>query len=289
MNKSTIKEKLWIIGALMIVVGVFFIGLFMLSNERFYYFSELIPYTVGFLITGLIASFLGFLLSMIHLHGCEDSEIKTDNTTKIRVVLIAVSALYLILIGYLMAIDYEWTVQPLIIELDDYPLLGFHYGFTISSYSALFVTLLIWSILVLPFLIAETGFLDDSPDEQAHNLEEEGYTREEAEESFDRFVAFLKRRLGPITKIKNYTLPIAITFTLLGSCLAVIPYFLFIDGPPTLDPKTETWFIKDYKGFIRGQLFLIGILLLVIGIILIIHYIRRRRHSVGKEILFSKR
>ena len=288
MTKDSIKEKLLIIGALMIVVGVFFIGLFMLSNERFYYFSELIPYTVGFLITGLIAPFFGFLLAMIHLHRYDDSEIKTDNTTKIRVVLIAVTVLYLILIGYLMAIDYEWTVQPLIIELID-PSLGFHYGFTISSYSAFFATLLIWSIFVLPFVIAETGFLDDSPDEQAHNLEEEGYTIEEAEESFDRFVAFLKRRLGPITKIKNYTLPIAITFTLLGSCLAVIPYFLFIDGPPTLDPKTETWFIKDYKGFIRGQLFLIGILLLVIGLILIIHYIRRRRHSVGKEILFSKR
>lgn len=288
MNKSTIKEKLWIIGALMIVVGVFFIGLFMLSNEGFYYFSELIPYTVGFLITGLIASFLGFLLSMIHLHGCKDSEIKTDNTTKIRVVLIAVSVLYLILIGYLMAIDYEWTVQPLIIELDDYPLLGLHYGFTISSYSALFVTLLIWGIFVLPFVIAETGFLDDSPDEQTHNLEEEGYTINEAEETFDRFVAFLKRQFGPITKIKNYTLPLAIAFTILGSCLVGLPHFLFIDGPWT-EPKTETRFIKDYKGFIRGQLFLIGILLIVIGIILIIHYIRRRRHSVGKEILFSKR
>jgi len=286
-TKATIKEKLWIIGALMIVVGVFFIGLFMLSNGGFYYFSELIPYTVGFLITGLIASFLGFLLSMIHLHGCEDSEIKTDNTTKIRVVLIAVSVLYLILIGYLMAIDYEWTVQPLIIDYFDLSL-GFHYGFTISSYSAFFATLFMWGIFVLPFVIAETGFLDDSPDEQPVDLEER-QSIEGAEETFDRFVAFLKRRLGPIKKIKNYTLPIAIAFTILGSCLVVIPYFLFIDGPWTLDPKTETWFIKDYKGFIRGQLLLIGILLLVIGIILIIHYIRRRRHSVGKEFLFSKR
>jgi hypothetical protein len=273
----------------MIVVGVFFIGLFMLSNEGFYYFSELIPYTVGFLITGLIASFFGFLLSMIHLHGCEDSEIKTDNTTKIRVVLIAVSVLYLILIGYLMAIDYEWTVQPLIIELDDYPLLGFHYGFTISSYSALFVTLLIWGIFVLPFVIAETGFLDDSPEEQTHNLEEEGYTINEAEETFDRFVAILKRQLGPMNKIKNYTLPLAIAFTILGSCLVGLPHFLFIDRQPIENPETGIVHFLDYKGYIRGQLFLIGILLIVIGFILIIHYIGRRRHSVGKEILFSKR
>ena len=288
MNKATIKEKLWIIGALMIVVGVFFIGLFMLSNEGFYYFSELIPYTVGFLITGLIAPFFGFLLAMIHLHRYEDSEIKTDNTTKIRVVLIAVTVLYLILIGYLMAINQEWTVRALIIESFD-PSLGFHSGFTISSYNAFFATLLIWGIFVLPFLIAETGFLDDSPDKQAHNLEEEGYTIEEAEETFDRFVAFLKRRLGSMKKIKNYSLPVGITSAILGCCLVGLPHFLFIDGPWTLDPKVEIWFIQDYKGIIRGQLLLIGILLLVIGLILIIHYIRRRRHSVGKEILFSKR
>ncbi len=286
MTKDSIKEKLLIIGALMIVFGVFFIGLFMLSNKRCYYFSELIPYTVGFLITGLIASFFGFLLSMIHLHGCEDSDLKTDNTTKIRVVLIAVSVLYLILIGYLMAINYEWTVQPLIIELDDYPLLGFYYGFTISSYSALFATLLIWGIFVLPFVIAETGFLDDSPDEQPVDLDE-GKSIEGTEDAFDRFVAFLKRRLGPIKKIKNYTLPIAIVFAILGSCLVGLPHFLFIDRW-MFDPKTETWGINDYKGFIRGQLLLIGILLLVIGLILIIHYIRRRRPSVGKEILSSK-
>ena len=288
MNKYSIKEKLWIIGGLIIILGGSLIGLFMLSTEELYFFSDLNQYAVGFLITGLIASIFGFLFSLICLDRCKEAEIKQDNTTKIRVMLTAVTILYLILIGYLMTIDYEWTVQPLIIEYFD-PSLGFHYGFTISSYSALFATLLIWGIFVLPFVIAETGFLDDSPDEQAHNLEEEGYTTEEAEETFDRFVAFLKRRLGPMKKIKNYTLPIAMAFTILGSCLVGLPSFVFIDGPLTLDPKTETWFIKDYKGFIRGQLFLIGILLLVIGLILIIYYIRRRRHSVGKEILFSKR
>ena len=154
---------------------------------------------------------------------------------------------------------------------------------------------LLFGIFVLPFVIAETGFLDDSPDEQVHNLEEEGYIIEEAEESFDRFVAFLKRRFAPIMKmkkiknytlqIKNYTLPIAIAFTILGSFLVVIPYFIFIDGPWTWDPKTETWLIKDYKGFIRGQLLFIGLLLLIVGLTLIIHYIRRRRHSAGLEFL----
>ena len=261
----------------MIIVGAFFIGLFMLSNEGFYYFSDLSPYTVGFLISGLIAPFFGFLLSLICLDRCDESEIKTDNATKIRVVLIVVTVLYLILIGYLMAIDYEWTVQPLIIGH-----FAFYYGFTISSNTAFFATLLIFGIFVLPFVIAEAGFLDDSSDEHVDNLEKEGYTIGEAEEGFDRFVAFLKRRFGTmkkIKKIKNYTLPIGIAFTIFGSCLVGLPYFLVIDGPLTWDSKTETLFIKDYKGFIRGQLLLIGILFLVIALVLMLLFRRSKKQT----------
>jgi hypothetical protein len=209
-------------------------------------------------------SLFGFLFTIICLDRCEEAETKADNTTKIRIVLIAVTIIYLILIGYLMRIDYEWTVQALIIGS-----FGFYGTFTITSYSALFATLLIFGIFVLPFVIKESGILDDYPDEPPDDLEEEGYTIEEAEKSFDRFAAFLKRRFGPLKKIKKFTLPIGIAFTILGSCLVGLPYFFIKDGPLTYDPKTEIWFIKDYKGFLRGQLLLIGILFLVVGLILI--------------------
>jgi len=289
-NKNSLKENLWKIGVLIIILGGSLLGLFMLSNEGFYFFSFLTLFAVGFLIMGFILLFFGFISTIICLDRYEESEIKQDNTSKIRVVLTAVTILSLILIGYLMSIDHEWIVPSLIIDLIN-PSYAFYYGFSIWSNSVFFATLFLFGIFVLPFVIAETGFLDNSPDEQVHNLEEEAYTVEQSEESFDRFVAFLKRRLAPIMKmkkiknytlqIKNYTLPIARAFTILGSFLAVIPYFFFIDRPPEFDDITETWLIKEYKGFIRGQLLLIGLLLLIVGLTLIIYYISRRRHSTG--------
>ena len=233
---------------------------------------------------GFIFLFFGFILTIICLDQYEESEIKQDNTTKIRVVLTVVTILHLILIGYLMSIDHEWTVLPLITDDQSF---AFYYGFSISSNGVFFVSLFLFGIFVLPFIFAETGFLDDSPNEQVHNLEEEGYTIEETEESFDRFVAFLKNRFVPLKRIKkfknytlqikNYTLPLAITFTILGSFLVILPSFIFIDGPRVRIHETGKFFTKYYRGFLRGQLLFIGILLIV-GFTLIIHYIRRR-HS----------
>jgi hypothetical protein len=262
-NVTKASAKLGITGALMIVFGAVLFGLFVLSNKGVYFFSNLAPYTIGFFITSLIASTLGFLLISPKL-----DRKTTDNVTKSRAVLSLVSVLYLILIGYIMSIDQEWTIQPLIIG--DF---AFYYEFTVSSYSAFFATLLTFGILVLPFILAETGVLDESPDEQPKELE--------AEQSFDRFTVYLKRRFGAIQKIKNYTLPIAVTFLILGSCLTGLPYFMIKDGPLTWDPKTEIWFIKDYKGYIRGQLLLAGILFLAIGLVLIL-LLRRSKKQAKK-------
>ena len=132
-------------------------------------------------------------------------------------------------------------------------------------------------------MIKESGILDNYPDEPPDADVEVGYTIEEAEESFDRFVGFLKRQFGSINKIKNYGLPIEITLTILGSCLMVLPSLFLIDSPQRWNPETEEWFIKNYYVFIRGQLLLIGILLLAIGLILIIRYIRRNPQSTIKE------
>jgi len=284
------KENLWLIGVLLIVVGFFSTSLFLLGSEEIHFMSDLIPYTAGFLITGLIAPFFGFIFTLFCLNLYDKADIKPDNTSKIRVVLIAVSILYLTLIGYLMSIDFEWTVQPLIIDLIE-PSYALYYEFTISSYGVFVATLFMFGFFVLPFVIAETGFLGDSADEQNHNLEEDGFNIDEAEEAFDRFAAFIKSRIGTIKKItivKNYTLPIAITFSILGSCLVGLPYFLFIDGEPIEDPKTGIEYIP-YKGYIRGQLLLIGLLFLAISLILIIQYKRRRTNSGNKtEISYSK-
>ncbi|MBA7640209.1 hypothetical protein ES703_47874 [subsurface metagenome] len=201
-----------------------------------------------------------------------------DSKTKIRIALTSVTILFLILIGYFMITDYRWTVEALIIGS-----FAFFGTFTISSYSALFATLLIFGIFVLPFVINELGILDNYPDEPPDADVERGYTIEKAEESFDRFSGFLKRQFGSINKIKNYTLPIEITSAILGGCLIGLAQFFLIDSQLIWNPKTETWVVEEYYGFIRGQLLLIGILLLAIGLILIIRYIRRNPQSTIKK------
>lgn len=282
MDKAFIKEKLWIIGSLIIVFGIIFSSLFMLSNEELYFFGQLNQYVVGFLILGLIMLVFGFLFTITCLHQCMTSKNKAYNKTKRRIVLITVTLFFLILIGYLMAVDHEWTVKALIIEDFD-QIFAFYPEFTLTSQSAMFATLLAFGIFVLPFAISETGFLDDQPSSQLEDLEKEGQSIEEAEDQVDRLASFLKKRFGPIKKIKNYLLPIGLTLTILGGCLIGLPHFFLIDSPKILDPETGGLFRKDYKGFIRGQLLLIGILLLVIGVILIRQYIHRSRHTADQE------
>jgi len=206
-----------------------------------------------------------------------------DSKTKIRIILASVTVLFLILIGYLMYLnyldyEYEWTVEALTIGSFD-----FFGAFTFTSYNALFATLLIFGIFVLPFVINELGILDNYPDEPQDVDVEKGQTVQDAEESFDRFVGFLKRRFGSINKIRNYSLPIGITSAILGGFLITLPSIFLIDSELIWIPETEEWFVREYYGFIRGQLLLIDILLLVIGLILIRLYIRRRRHSANKE------
>jgi hypothetical protein len=201
-----------------------------------------------------------------------------ENKTKIRIVLASVSVLFLILIGYFMITDYRWTVEALIVGS-----FAFFGTFTISSNTALFVTLFTFGIFVLPFVINELGILDDYPDEPPDSDVEKGPTVQDTEKSFNRFAGFLKSRFGSIKKIRNYSLPIGITSAILGSCFIGLPHFFLIDSPQIWNPKTETWNVEKYYGFIRGHLLLIGISLLVTGLILIIRYRRRNSQSTIKE------
>ena len=274
------KENLLQIGVLLIIVGSFFISLFFLSNEEIHFMSDLIPYTAGFLITGIIASFFGFIFTIICLDQYEESGAKGGNTTKIRVVLIIVTAIFLILIGYLMYVNEEWEIKSLIIEEFD-QIFAFYPTFILKSNDIMFATLATFGLFVLPFVINELGLLDDYPDEQLEDLGEEGQTIEKTEDQLDKFARFLKRQFGILKKIKNYTLPIGITLTVFGSCFIGLPYFFLIDSQIP-DPEAEEWFREVYYGLIRGQLFLIGILILVIGLILIIQYKRRRPNSEKK-------
>jgi hypothetical protein len=281
MDKASIKWKLWIFGSLIIVFGIALSSLFMLSNEGFYFFGWLNHYVVGFLVLGLILLVFGFLLTITCLDQCDASKNNSHNTTKRRIVLIAVSIFFLILIGYLMAVDYEWTVKALVIEDFD-QIFAFYHEFTLTSHSAMFATLLIFGIFVLPFTISETGVLDEQPISQAEDLEK-GQSIEEAEDQVDRLASLLKKRFGPIKKIRNYISSIGLTLIIVGGCLIGLPHFFFIDSPKIWNPETGEWLRKNYQGFIRGQLFLIGIILLIVGVLLIRHYLRSSRHTSDQE------
>jgi hypothetical protein len=281
MEKAPVKRKLWIIGSLIIVFGITLSSLFMLSNERLYFFGWLNHYVVGFLVLGLILLVFGFLLTITCLDQCGASKNKPYNATKRRIVLIVVATFFLLLIGYLMAVDYEWTVKALVIEDFD-QIFAFYHEFTLTSHSAMFATLLIFGIFVLPFTINETGVLDERAISQAEDLEM-GQSLEEAEDQVDRLASFLKKRFCPIKKIRNYISPIGLTLIIVGGCLIGLPHFFFIDSPRIWNPETGEWLRKNYQGFIRGQLFVIGIILLIIGVILIRHYMRSSRHTSDQE------
>ncbi len=268
------REKLWIIGVLIIVFGGSLFGSFVLSNEGIYYFSILSDYSIGFFITGLITSILGFLLTLASLDS-DKSTIKR-NTTRIRIVFAIIIILYLFLIGYLIYTDQEWTVKAFIIHSFK-PSFGFYETFTWSSYSVLFGTLIVFGVFILPFAVNELEILNHHPDVPFKDYGKEGQTVESAENSVSRLTEYLKKK--GVGRIKTLVLPVGLSLTILGCCLVGLPHFLFMDGPWTFDPEVEVWYIKDYKGFLRGKLLLIGVLLLVVGIIFILVYIRHRRNS----------
>ena len=84
-------------------------------------------------------------------------------------------------------------------------------------------------------------------------------------------------------------------------CLSVLPYFLVSDGPwvhqdydisddvtfenfPIIiddpDAPLDGWFVEDYRGYLRGQLLLIGFSLFLLGIISILYYVYRKRKLI---------
>jgi hypothetical protein len=272
------KEKLWIIGLLIFVFGIFLLSLFFLSNEESYFFSDSSHFAGGFLIAGSIVLFLGFLFTIICLNYYEGTDSKIGNTIKIRVFLTIVTTTYLVLIGYLMFFNHEpWEFKALIIEDFD-QIFAFYPNFSITSYDVIFATLIVFGIFVLPFVINELGLLDSYPDKQLEDLIAEGQKSEKVKNHTDRSAVFLKRRFDTIKKIKNYILPMGVTITTLGCCFMVLPYFFFKDSPQIPDVKTGELFRETYQGLLRGQFFLMGILFLVIGIFFIRSYLRYRRH-----------
>jgi hypothetical protein len=193
-----------------------------------------------------------------------------------RIVLASITIFFLIFIGYqlyLTAIEqaYDFTVKVLVAgQFEFFP------TFTLSSYNIFFATVLIFSICVLPLVFEDAGFLDD-------NSEESPYPQ--MEEQVDRLTGFLKSRFGSITKIKNYSLLIGIATAIIGGCLITLPSVFLIDEWVKRVYETgemmgqEYWYLEKYYGLVRGQLLLVGVLLLVVGVIVAYRFYQ---HKMGR-------
>ncbi|MEJ2242631.1 MAG: hypothetical protein P8Y18_10910 [Candidatus Bathyarchaeota archaeon] len=235
--------------------------------------SLFFPYSLGFFITGLVTLILGFGLTTIYSYNEVELDPKKDDRTKIRAVLITVIIIYLISIGYLMYVsDIEWEIQALIVQIFDQTY-AFYPGFVVSSYQIFFPTLLLFGIFILPVIIVETGFLDDSPSKQINEQNNEISQKRELNLTSNRLVNWIRNITN---SIKKYEFSIGWTFTIFGSLLIILPYFLLLDSPLKVDPLTGLEYHEVYYGFKRGQFLLIGLFFLIVGLILFFYYIRRR-------------
>ncbi|TRO52548.1 hypothetical protein E2P63_03415 [Candidatus Bathyarchaeota archaeon] len=257
-------------------------------------------FVAGFLLLGFFSLFFGFIFTITFWYTLpEEWNIKKVNTNRVKGILITVIVIYFILLGYFLSInplspDSKWTIKSLIIEkisgIPIEPSYAFYPAITLTSTSFLYATLIIFGILVLPVIIAESGFLDIS-NIQYHDDTEQPI---EGEETYDRFVTFLKRHLSSLNKIEKaknirkitkFSLPLATIFIIIGICLIILPPFLIKDGPVALDIRKTLeigkalQYVKGYMGVSRGQLLLLGILLIIISIFLI-RFNRKRTQNI---------
>lgn len=295
---NLIKKNFFNIGIILTITATIFIGLF-LSEEKLDFISitlsldiDLVKnFIAGFLLSGFISLFLGFIFTITFLYTLpEESDIKKPNTIRVKIILITIIIVYFILLGYFLSVnplslDSKWTIKSLIIEkiagIPIEPSYAFYPEITLTSTNLLYATLIILGIVVLPVTIAELGFLDFS-NKQYDDANEQPI---EGEETYDRFVSFLKNHLNSVNvlkkaknikRIKDYSLQFAITNVIVGVCFILLPPFLIKDGPVAYEIRKGVWWTKAYMGVARGQLLLLGVLLIVITIILLKKYRKKQ-------------
>ena len=274
-----IKNNLFNIGLVLIVAAAVFVTLF-LGTELLEPMSVLVPFAGGFLVSGFVSLFVGFLFTLIFCYTLpEDPEVKNGKSHKIRAVLVTVVALYLILLAYLVSAEMEWTIRAAIIDnIAGFPIepsYALYTDFEVTSTDLFQTTLIIFGILVLPVGLSELGVLDD-PKRGEDETDDQAFEGEEA--AFEQLMDYLKRRFGSmprlqkVKKVKNvrgYASYLAAVFIAVGICFIVLPRFLLTDGPVLLYPGTQQEYVKDYLGAARGQYLVLGILLIVVAIFLL--------------------
>jgi len=179
-----------------------------------------------------------------------------ENKTKTRVALALISAPFFILIACLMFTQFALIVKPIFVGS-----FAFFGDFTIPNSMLLLVVLLIFGAFVLPSILFELNLGDST---------------EEPNDSPEQLSDSPKTLPALISKIGEHSLHLGAALAITGTIFATLPTLFFTDSQPIWKPPTEEWLIEEYYGFIRGQLFLIGIILLIISLILVIFHTRRK-------------
>ncbi len=150
------REKLWIVGLLLVIVGGFLAAFPILGM-----FTDLSPYFFGIFISGMAVVDFGVLFAIVCLYASEE-----EKKTKVKTVIVVAVTIYLLLLGYLLWIEamhmpkFEWEVRALVVF--NHVIFG---TFTFANYNVFLATLFSFGFFVLPFAIQESGILDNYPDE----------------------------------------------------------------------------------------------------------------------------
>lgn len=231
----------------------------------------------GFLSLGFLFSLIGILIIFPKILTKQKKYLelkKFEFDTKKGMIFILIAFLFLFLFGYLMYLnylDFEWMVN------------GWNFGgfYFFNNYAdgILFTSMLTSIIVFIPLFICKIGFLDNYSDKSQTFIGKNDLKIKDKRSS-NRFITFLKTGL---TAIKNYMLPVGFILVILGGCFMVFPSRLLIDSYPDFVLETGELFIEKYYGLIRGQLLLIGIPLLVLGLSFIIRFVLEIRKKEPKQ------
>ena len=183
------------------------------------------------------------------------------NITKKTCILVVAIIIHLGLLAYLATINFEHTIRIPTSELTIFGSIAF------TNYEAYFVIAFSLGILVVPYFIEKTGFLNNYPDEPPDADLTGGYTDEEAERDIDRLVGYTR----------NHTLSMGVSISAVGTFM-FLTLSAYLRDEAAYSTGWQKAIAKSFEHLSLPFLF-VALAVLVIGVALIGQYINKKRAS----------
>lgn len=183
------------------------------------------------------------------------------NTAKLRNVLVVATVIHLILLACFIVIEFRHDIRLAVAGFSVFGTIAF------TDYEAYFTVAFSLGILVVPFVIEKSGFLDNYPDEPPDDDLEGGYTDKEAEKHIGRLAGY----------IKNRTLSTGISLSVLGT-LMLLAMAAFLRDEMAYSTSWQKQFTKTF-GHLNLPILVLALAILAIGIALILQCINKKRTS----------